>query len=193
MFEGWRERLEQLLVDLTPDADPRERSGQIREAMIDLKVGLQAMREGLVKSEREIAEEQRHLGDVERRGQLAAQIPDPETVRVAGEFAEKHRERITLLERKLAVQHDEIGMAEQDLVELRRRLEAAIRGLEDDGSLASVKQAWRELEAAGGQRPETDLEGELLQSQMDRQAREAAVEQQLAHLKRKLGRERDPT
>jgi len=112
-----------------------------------------------------------------------------ETVRVAGEFAEKHRERIMLLERKLAVQHDEIGLAEQDLVELKRRFDMATKGLEDDGSLSSVKQAWRELESAGGQRPETDLEGELLQSQMDRQAREAAVEQQLAHLKRKLGRD----
>lgn len=189
MFEGWRERLEQLLVDLTPDADPRERTGPIREAMIDLKVGLRAMREGLVDIERQLAEERRHLADVERRGQLASEIPDPETVRVADEFAEKHRNRITLLERKRAVQHDEIGLAEQDLVELKRRFELATKGLEDDGSLSSVKQAWRDLEAAGGQRPETDLEGELLQSQMDRQAREAAVEQQLAHLKRKLGRD----
>ena len=178
-----------MLVDLTPDADPRERTGPIRDAMIDLKVGLRSMREGLVVVERDIAEERGHLADVERRGQLAAQIPDPETVRVADEFAEKHRERITLLERKLAVQHDEIGLAEQDLVELKRRFDMATKGLEDDGSLASVKQAWRELESAGGQRPETDLEGELLKSQMDRQAREAAVEQQLAHLKRKLGRD----
>jgi hypothetical protein len=189
MFKGWRERLEQLLVDLTPGTDPRERAGQIRDAMIDLKVGLGAMREGLEESERELAKERRHLADVDRRGQLAARIEDAETVRVAGEFAEKHRGRIALIERKLAVQHDEIGMVERDLAELRGRLENASRGLEDDGSLASVKQAWRELEEAGGQRPETDVEGELLQSQMDRQAREAAVEQQLAHLKRKLGRD----
>jgi len=188
MFDSWRERLEQLLSDLTPGSDPRERSGQLREAMIELKVGLRAMHDGIGPTQRELTEERRHLADVERRGELAAAIPDEETVRVAGEFAAKHRERIALLERKLTVQQEEIVIAERDLDELRRRFKAATMGLEDDGTLASVNEAWRDLEAAGGQRPETDLEGELLKSDMDRKSKEAAVNEQLAYLKRKMKR-----
>jgi hypothetical protein len=190
MFEGWRDRLEQLMADLTPGTDPRERTGPLREAMIELKIGLQAMREGLDATTRQVEEQRQHLADVERRGRLAAAVPDLETVRIAEEFAEKHRERIALLERKLAVQQQEVTMAQQDLDELRTSFKAASMGLENDGNLASVNQAWRELEAAGGQRPETDLEGELLRADLDRQAKQAAVEEQLAYLKRKMKNDR---
>ena len=39
---------------------------------------------------------------------------------------------------------------------------------------------------AGGVRPGTDLQDELLKSQLDRTAREAAAEQQLRELKKKI-------
>ena len=178
------------MADLTPGTDPRERTGPLREAMIELKIGLQAMREGLDATTRQVEEQRQYLADAERRGRLASAVPDPETVRVAEEFAGKHRERIALLERKLAVQQQEMTMAQRDLDELRIRFKAASMGLEDDGNLASVNQAWRELEAAGGQRPETDLKGELLQADLDRQAKQAAVEEQLAYLKRKMRHDR---
>ncbi len=81
-------------------------------------------------------------------------------------------------------------MAHRDLDELRTRFKAASMGLDDDGNLASVNRAWRDLEAAGGQRPETDLKGELLQADLDRQAKETAVDEQLAYLKRKMKNDR---
>jgi len=188
MFERWRDRLEQLLSDLTPEGDPRERSGPLREAMVELKIELRAMHEALAGTEADLVQERRHLADVERRGQLAAAVPDEETVRIAEQFATKHRERIAVMERKLAVQQEELAMAERDMDELRGRLKAATLGLDDDGALKSVKDAWRDLEAAGGHRPETDLEGELLKADLDRQKKEAAVEEQLAYLKRKMQR-----
>ena len=49
--------------------------------------------------------------------------------------------------------------------------------------------AWRDLESAGGARPETDVEGELLRSQLQRQQMDKAVDAQLEHLKRKLGKD----
>ena len=190
MFEGWRDRVEQLLSDLTPETDPRERAVPLRKAMIELKLELQAMGDGLDATTRQVEDERRHLADVERRGGLAAAVPDQETVRIAEEFAEKHRERITMLERKLTVQQQELAMAHRDLDELRTRFKAASMGLDDDGNLASVNRAWRDLEAAGGQRPETDLKDELLQADLDRQAKETAVDQQLAYLKRKMKHDR---
>jgi hypothetical protein len=50
----------------------------------------------------------------------------------------------------------------------------------------SPARAWLDNTAAGGARPGTDLKDELLKSEMDRSAREAAADQQLDALKKKL-------
>jgi hypothetical protein len=54
---------------------------------------------------------------------------------------------------------------------------------------ASLRAAWREVEAAGGVRPETDLGGELRRAQEERELMAQAVEAQLAQLKKKLGKQ----
>jgi hypothetical protein len=179
-----RARLERLLAAHgRPDA--RARAAALREALIEAKVGVRQGREGIARTERGLEAERRQLGDAERRGRLAAQVSDAETVSVAARFAEKHRERIAVLERKLLVQREELAIAERDLEEIARELRAGGR-VEAD---ASVRAAWRDVEAAGGVRPDTDLDGELLKAEAERRRMEAAVEQQLAHLKKKLGRD----
>src|SRR5207247_936960 len=52
----------------------------------------------------------------------------------------------------------------------------------------SAERAWRDLQEAGGVRPGggTDLQDELLKSDLDRTAREAAADQQLRELKKKM-------
>ena len=94
-----------------------------------------------------------------------------------------------VLERKLAVQLDEAAMAEREAAALLARLKQARQGLNSEGRPASTEAAWRGLEAAGGVRPETDVESELLKTRADRAAMEQAAEAQLAHLKKKLGKE----
>lgn len=190
MFEHLRERLEELLARATPASAPREAVGALRDAVIEYKVGVRRLREGLTETERNLAAERQRLEDAERRGRLAAEVPDPETVRVAEEFAVRHRERIVLLERKVAVQRDELALSEGDLATLMDRLRQAKIGVGDSGTTASAEAAWRDLQAAGGVRPETDAGDELLKSDLDRQAKEQAVEAQLAHLKRKMGKDR---
>ena len=59
----------------------------------------------------------------------------------------------------------------------------------EEGPTPQQSAAWRDLEAAGGVRPETDLEGELLKSDLNRQQMDAAVAAQLEQLKKKLGKE----
>ncbi len=49
-----------------------------------------------------------------------------------------------------------------------------------------MERAWRDLQAAGGARPGTDVRDELLKSEMERAAREAAAERQLKELKKKM-------
>ncbi|HJX88728.1 MAG TPA: hypothetical protein VJ277_14270, partial [Gemmatimonadales bacterium] len=110
---------------------------------------------------------------------LAAALPDPETATIAARFAVRHRERITLLERKLVVQRDELALAEREVEEMTGQLRSGTT------SADSIRAAWRDLEAAGASPPTDD---ERLAHEADRRRRDQAVEAQLEYLKRKLGK-----
>lgn len=184
MFEGLKARLESLLADHTPPGDRRDRAALLHSAMVEAKVALGVMRDALTTSERALVAERQQLEDAERRGRLAALIPDPETVQIAELFVVRHRERIVLLEQKLAVQREELRLTQRDVDQLSLELRETRQG----GSSRSSAQeaAWRDLEAAGGVRPETDLNGDLLKSQLTRDEMQAAVNAQLEHLKKKM-------
>jgi len=185
VFEGLRARLEKLLADHTPAGDVRARAAQLHAALLEAKVAVGAMRDALDATERSLKDERRRLEDAERRGRLAARIPDPETVTVAEQFVLRHRERVAVLDKKIALQREELALAERDLEQLAGEFRAVRQGREG-GRTSAQEAAWRDVEAAGGTRPETDVEGELLKSQLNRRQMEAAVEAQLEHLKKKI-------
>jgi SpoVK/Ycf46/Vps4 family AAA+-type ATPase len=182
VFESLRARLDRLFAEPAPD--PRARAERLRDALAEASVGLARMRDGLAATEQELAAERQQLDDTERRGRLAAQVSDMETVAIAERFAVRHRERVAVLARKLVVQRDELGLARREIEEMTIEVRAAVRPDTD----ASLRAAWRELEAAGGARPGIDLEGELERARADRERMERAVEAQLAQLKKRLGR-----
>ncbi len=188
MLEGLRARLEQLLADHTTPDDPRSRGLALHAALLEAKVGLSSLRDALATTERVLASERQQLVDAERRGALAGQIGDAETVRVAEEFTTRHRERVGVLERKLDVQREELRLTERDVEAMSAEYRRLRQGTEE-GPTPQQAAAWRDLEAAGGVRPETDLEGELLKSDLQRKQMDAAVAAQLEHLKKKLGKE----
>jgi len=188
MFRRLREALEAALAAATPPPDLGEIAARMREAVIEQKAGVAALREALEKDEQALAGERGQLETAERRRKLATDIGDAETVAVAERFIAKHRERGAVLEKKVAAQREELGLAERDLVEMRAQLaEAAKRrpGLEGE---RSAEQAWRSLGEAGMDRPELDVEQEVLKAKMDRAAREAAAEAKLDELKKRMGR-----
>jgi len=158
----------------------------MREAVVEAKVAVQEMREALGRTEGELTLERQRLADAERRGRLATEIQDQETVAVAERFAAKHRERVGVLERKLAAQREELALAERDLVEMQSQLKSAEKDRPTVEAERSAERAWRDVQAAGGARPGMDLQDELLKAEMDRAAREAAAEQQLEALKKKM-------
>ena len=184
MFEGLKARLERLLQDHSRP-DPRARAAALREAVLEAKVGIQTMRSALAATERELEAERRQLADAERRGQLAAQLPDQETVSVAERFAQRHRDRVGVLERKLVVQRDELTLAEREATDMLNEYRGARPGA---AVPASIDAAWRDLEAAGADRPELELDGTDSRAETDRKLKQA-VEEQLAFLKRKLGKD----
>ncbi|HYX81625.1 MAG TPA: hypothetical protein VE714_04485 [Gemmatimonadales bacterium] len=152
----------------------------MREAVVDAKVAVAEVQEAITRTEREIAMERQRLADAERRGRLAGEIQDHETVTVAERFTAKHRERVGVLEHKLAAQREELALAQRELDEMQAQLKAAAT------AQPSTEKAWRDIEAAGGAREGTDVRDELLKSDLDRAAREAAAARQLEELKKKM-------
>lgn len=192
MFERLREAVRAALEAATPPGNLRELARQMREAVVDAKVAVQEMRAALARTEIELKVESQRLSDAERRGRLAAEIQDRETVEVAERFTARHRERVGVLERKLAAQREELSLAERDLAEMQAQLKSAERGgpTVAGGPTSSTEQAWRDIQAAGGARPGVDLQDDLLKADMDRVAREQAADEQLDLLKQKLGKKK---
>lgn len=193
MFDRLRDALRAALDAASP-GDLRELARRMREAVIEAGAAVQEMREGLARTERELAAERQRVADAERRGRLAAEIQDGETVDVAQRFAAKHRERVGVLERKLAAQKDELALAERDRAEMKADLARAERDQPATEAERSAARAWRELRQAGGggggdAQPETDLQGDLLRADLDAAARDAAAERQLREIKKRVNKE----
>jgi len=155
----------------------------MREAVVDAKVAVAEIQEAIARTEREVGLERQRLADAERRGRLAGEIQDQETVVVAERFAAKHRERLGVLERKLATQREELALAQRELDEMQTQLKRAAR---DRPAMEAQRSA---QEAAAGTEPGLDLQDELLKSDMDRAAREATAARQLEELKKKMRKE----
>jgi hypothetical protein len=181
MFERLRAAIDAALEAATSPSDKRDVVSGMREAVIEAHAVVQALREGLSRTEQELAVEQRNLKDAERRGRLATEIDDQETVEIANRFAMKHKERVAVLEKKLDAQRGELLFMERELDEMKAQIKKVA------GS-SSVESAWREIESAGGVRPKTDVSEESLRSSFDRAAREAAADAQLEALKKRMGR-----
>lgn len=180
VLDGLKARLDQLLRE-GARSDPRAFAAGMREALVEAKVGLARMSEAIAASERELAEERKQLGDAERRGRLAAVVPDQETVVIAERFVVRHRSRIEVLERKIVVQRDELLLAQREVEEMT----AEARNAGPAGATDSIHAAWRDVEAAGGARPDQD---ERTHVESERRRLDEAIEAQLEYLKKKLGK-----
>jgi hypothetical protein len=186
VFERLRDSLRAALDAATPPGDLRDLARQMREAVVEAKVAVQEIREARTRTERELVAERQRLADAERRGRLAGEIQDAETVAVAGRFVTKHRERVAVLEQKLTAQQAELALAERDLAEMHAQLKTAEQGRPRREGERSTEAAWRDIQAAGGARPGTDLNDDLLKADLDRVQRDAAAQRQLEELKKKM-------
>jgi hypothetical protein len=179
---GLRERLDRIFAGQgggSPHA-----GGNLKAALREAERLLVTLRSAVAETEETLASERRQLEDAERRGRLAAGVPDSETVAIAARFAARHRERVLLLERKVGVQRDELQLAERELEELAAT--AAEHGRRDvaDELRSATKTGEHAAPSAG-----RSFEEDLRRMQAERRLMDQAVEQQLAYLKRKLGKD----
>jgi hypothetical protein len=182
VFERLRAALDAALA--AAGGDPGS-VARMREAVIEARVAVDKMRDGVRVTEAELTHERQQLSDAERRGRLAGEIGDAETVTVARHFAAKHAERVAVLEKKLAAQRDEAALAEREVAEMTEQLKSAERdriAREASGRVAAARAGMGEPSAPDA------AEDEVLKTRLDRAAREAAAAEQLEALKRKMGR-----
>jgi hypothetical protein len=189
MFKRLRDALERALEAATPPADLGEIASRMREAVIEQKARVRGMQQDLAKVEQLLVLQRSELTTAQRRRELAAAIQDAETVAVAERFIARLQEHVAVLEKKVVAQREEEALASRELTEMTAQLQEAARRHPKLTSERSTEAAWDGLGRAGMDRPETDLEGELLKGRMERAAREAAADAKLDELKKRMGRE----
>jgi phage shock protein A len=108
-----------------PEDDVVGLLGAMRREMVDARAALPLYEEHQRAAEAELVREQRALDDAVRRGGLAQKIDDAETVRVAADFAERHRKRVAVLEEKVRAARAERELRAQEVDDMMRRYKEA--------------------------------------------------------------------
>jgi hypothetical protein len=203
VFESLRKSINDLLSRSTPPEDRREVVARMRDTLVQAKMGLQDLRDGLVKSRQRLEQEQREVETVQRRKRLAEQIGDTETVQLAEQYEQLHAEKVKVLTRKLEAQESELTLAEREVAQMMTELRAAASGIGPmpDRAAASMSAAMDELESelGGGERGTSGAgrgggggplreEIDALSRSRSRADREADAARKLEELKRRMGR-----
>jgi phage shock protein A len=108
-----------------PEDDVAGLLGAMRREMVDARAALPTYEEAARAAEAELLRERRALDDAVRRGGLAEKISDAETVRIAAEYAERHRKRVAVLEEKVRAARAEQQMRAQEVDDMMRRYKEA--------------------------------------------------------------------
>ena len=176
--------------------DERRRAAQaMKEALVHAKMGVHDLRTAVTVTERRVAQEREELATVERRLGLAAQINDQETVTIAERFRAQHAERLAVLGTKLMSQQQELKLTERELEEMTVQLRRAMSGLPINPNASIERDAMDEVESAisgslndGLGTSGSGMDDELKSPRLTRAEKEAAAEDRLAELKRRMGK-----
>lgn len=103
-----------------PEDQVAELLSAMRREWVAARADLPLLAERIEQARRELARERELLAQTERRGKLA-EGKDAETVRVAAEFAVRHRERIGVLEQKVAAAEAEQALRGREVEEMKQR------------------------------------------------------------------------
>jgi hypothetical protein len=189
MFEQLRDALRGFSDRSSPD-ERRRSAYTMKEALVHAKLGIQDLKESVAVTERRVEEERQELATVERRLGLATQINDQETVTIAERFRAQHAERVAVLETKLMSQQQELNLMERELEDMTVQMRRAMSGLPINPSVNAERDAMREVDAALSDDPDVanGSSSEPDVPRLSRAEKEAAAEDRLAALKRRMGK-----
>lgn len=187
MFESLRETLSDLLGGRVAPADRRAVITEMKRALVQAKLGVEDLREGVEVTRRKLAVEREALATATRRRGLAEGIGDAETAAVAARYEAQHAERAAVLERKLEAQEAECGLAERDYDQMVAQLKQASAGVGAGMPPGATGPTDEELGLPDDRPLNAELDG--LARARRRADREASADAALEALKRKMGRE----
>lgn len=182
MFEQLRRSFEDLLNRATKPEDRREIVSRMKDTLVQARLGLDDLRDGLVKTQRKLEAERRELLTVKRRKELALAIDDKETVTVAVRFERQHEERVAVLAEKIVVQTREVEIAEREVEEMKAEIRRAMAAPASAASFPPEDPLVDPQEARA--RDELDA----LSRERARAARDDDAARRLEELKRKMGK-----
>lgn len=191
VFDGIRRSFDDLLARATRPEERRVVATRMKETLVQARLGLDDLRDGLAKTRQRLAAEERELETVRRRKQLAEGISDRETTEIATKYEQMHAERSEVLRRKVTAQEQELVLAEREVAEMSAELKAVLAGgpavsgqhvgagpISDEelglGDASKASSVASEIDALGRER--------------DRADREAEAARRLEELKRKMGK-----
>ena len=183
MFENLRQSLKDLADGTIPASERASVLASMRSILVQARAGVADLSAAVEKTRAKLAEEQSELETIRRRKSMAAQIGDAETVRVAGQFEEKHAGRLDLLQRKLTVQEDELRMADAEVTAMTADLKSASLGV---GSGPGTRSAEKEADEILNEARDLQRDIDAIARQRNRASREAEAEEKLADLKRRM-------
>jgi hypothetical protein len=182
MFERLRQTVRDAMSRASSPEDRRAVVTLMREALVEARVGLSNIRAAAQATQAKLSAERAELDTVQRRGRMAAEISDQETVAVAAQYGRRHSERIAVLEKKLAAQQAELALADREVEEMTAQLKAVTLGTAAGASFTSQSSSAPDAET------DRRAEGDQLRHAMDRASREAQANRQLEELKRRMGK-----
>ena len=184
MFEDIRRAFHDLLNGNVPPADRRGLLQEMRNTLVQAKMSVDDLRQGVVVTEKRLVRERAELETVVRRKGLAESRGDAETVAVAARFEAHHGERLAILEKKLDAERGELAMLEKEVEEMTAQLKAANSGVGSGMRTGAVEE---ELDL-DSRDSELNRDLNALDRERKRAAHDADAEARLAELKRRMGR-----
>lgn len=185
-----------------PEDQVAELLSAMRREMVQARAELPLYEKNVQGVTAELERERRALDDAVRRGGMAERIGDAETVRVAAEFAGRHRQRVAVLEEKLRAARAELELRRAESEQMMYRYKEADANRFILLSELRRRGAHAAIDAANGVDPLSRMEERVdsdtaYADALDDLATDASgsppppprpsVEDQLAELKRRMG------
>jgi hypothetical protein len=185
VFDSFRNSFDELLARATKPEERRTIAARMKDTLVQARMGLDDMRDGLKKAQQRLALEEKELETVRRRKQLAEGISDAETVGIATKYEEMHVERVDVLRRKVEAQAAELALAEREVGQMTTELKAVMNGTDPRAAARTTLDAADDpTQAASQLREEIDALGRA----RARADAEADADRRLEELKRKMGK-----
>src|SRR5215469_13687685 len=122
VFEGFRRSFDDLISRATRPEERRAVASRMKDTLVQARLGLDDLRDGLAKARQRLANEERELETARRRKQLAEGNGDRETADLAAKYEQMHAQRSEVLRQKVGAQEAELSLAEKEVAEMSAEL-----------------------------------------------------------------------